>query len=69
MTYSICCCQVDTKTTSSGTEEEDKDIRPGLEVGHHVTSFRDLGGTIQSLVGVLPVPHVLLEDKESTQMS
>lgn len=34
---------------------------PALEVGHHVSALRNLGGSIQAHVGVLPINHVLLE--------
>lgn len=34
---------------------------PALEVGHHVSALRNLGGSIQAHVGVFPVNHVLLE--------
>lgn len=34
---------------------------PALEVSHHVSALRNLGGSIEAHVGVLPIDHVLLE--------
>ena len=37
---------------------------PTLEVRHHVSAFRNLGGSIKAHVGVFTINHVLLERKE-----
>lgn len=60
MTYRVGSSQVDSQAASPGAQQEDKDVRASLEVSHHVPTIRDLRGSIQSHVGVLPVPHVLL---------
>lgn len=37
---------------------------PALEVSHHVSALRNLGGSIEAHVGVLTINHVLLERQD-----
>lgn len=37
---------------------------PALEVSHHVSALRNLGGSVQAHVGVLTINHVLLERRD-----
>ena len=53
--------KVDTKTPGPGTEQEDEDVLPGLEVGHHVSPLVYLAAAVQSHVAVLPDRTVLEE--------
>lgn len=39
---------------------------PALEVSHHVSAFRNLGGSVEAHVGVLTIDHVLLERWDKT---
>lgn len=38
---------------------------PALEVSHHVSALRNLGGSVQAHVGVLTINHVLLGRRDT----
>lgn len=55
----VCGCEVETETTRASGEEEEEDFGFVLEVGDHISSVLDLGGTVQTQVLVLPVREIL----------
>jgi len=59
-THSVGSREVDSKSTSSSAQQKDKNVRPRLKVGNHVSSVRYLRRPVQPHVGVLPMPKELL---------
>ena len=53
--------KVDAEAPGPGAEQEDEDVLPGLEVGHHISPLVYLAAAVQSHVAVLPDRTVLEE--------
>ena len=62
----VCGSQVDTKTTSTGRQQEHEDFRPLLEVRNRVPTILQLRASVQAAVLVVPVRQVLLHEIDHT---